>query len=110
MRRQPPGESIANGRFGRRHESVSIGIAIGTLGEIAVETRHDAVGAFGMRILALPLSDARSAGVGHDGGAHTEEDVENAITLRRGTHQFGTRADNQLRFQRMAGLLHGLND
>ena len=65
-----PAESQRNGYLGGNDESMRIGIAVGTLGKIAVEGCYYGIGLALIlgRDIALPLAYARAAGVRHDHG------------------------------------------
>ena len=89
------------------HEGVGVGVAVRTLGEVAVEAVNDAVLLLLLGALAGPLANARTAGVGEDVGAHLVEGVEHAVALEGVAHKLGARGDGQLALALDTGLDSG---
>ena len=63
------------------NEGKRIMITIGTTAEVSIKRGNDSILASIIFCMTLPLSDARTAGVGHDKSSNLLEVIEDAITL-----------------------------
>ena len=81
----------------RTDEGVGVGVAIGAAAEVTVERGHNRVLARVVVGVSLPLSDARTAGIGHDHTANLSEIFEDAVTFRRVADHLRAGVDDQLR-------------
>jgi hypothetical protein len=79
------------------NEGVGSGVGIVTTGEVTVVRRDDGVGLTLLDILTIPLSNARTAGVGKDDTAVLLEGLELTVTLDGGANLLGTRGDGEQR-------------
>ena len=70
-------------------------IAIGTLGKVTVERSHNRIDPKRIIGHTLPLSDTRTAGIGHHHTADTLQVLNHAVALSRAIYLFRTRIDNQ---------------
>ena len=103
-------ESETNGGFGRSHKSEGVGVAVGAARKVAVETRHNAVPTKWVVSLAVPLSDAGSAGVGHDDCTCLFENLNQTVALGSCPDEFGAGIDEKFCFQRVTGIAQCLHD
>ena len=95
-----PGESQGDDRLGRRDEGQRGGEAVVALGEVAVVRGDDGVDVALLDVVALPLADARSAGVGQHRGADPLEVGQQAVALDGGPDLLGAGGDHE---RRLAG-------
>jgi len=65
---------------------VSVGIGVVSSGEVSVVARHNAVLLTLGDVLPVPLSDARSAGVGQQNSAELTHRLRDAVALDGGTN------------------------
>ena len=91
------GERVGHHRLRRRHEAQRVGAAVVALGEVAVVRGDDHVDVVGADVVALPLADARAAGVGEHRRADRFEVGEQAVALDGGAHPLGAGSDEQRR-------------
>ena len=96
-----PGQRHAHDRLRRADERERVRVAVVAGREVAVERRDDRVRAR-RRVLALPLADARPAGVGEHGRADRLEIGEQSVALDRRAHLLGTGRDHERRLHRHA--------
>ena len=103
------GERVGDHRVGRRDERLRVGVAVVALREVAVVAVDDRVDLRRVEVGAVPLADARPAGVGEHGRADRLEVGEQAVALDRGPHLLGARRDEQLRLgpESLRGRLAG---
>ena len=96
-------------RVGARDEAQRVGVAVVPLREVAVVAVHDRVRLRRVEVLAVPLADARAAGVGQHGAADGLEVGEQAVPLDGGAGLLGARRDEELRLgpQALGGGLAG---
>ena len=73
-------------------------IAVGPLGEVAVERRDDRVRTLVVFRMAVPLADARPAGIGHHRAADRQQIVQQPVALGRLADLLRSGIDNQLGF------------
>lgn len=94
---------------GRSDEGVSGGISIVTAGEVAVVGGDDRVLLALLDVAAIPLANARSAGVGKDHTANLLERADLTIAGDGSTDLLGTGGDGELGlgFQTVLGSLTG---
>ncbi len=78
---QLAGEGVGDDDLRARDERGGLGIAVVSLGEVAVERGDDGVGGAIGDVVAFPLTDARTAGVGEDSGAELLEGSHLAVAL-----------------------------
>ena len=78
-------------------ESVGSGVGVVAASEVTVVGGDDGVGLALLHILAVPLSDARAAGVGQDDTAELLESLQLAITLNGSTDLLRARGDSEHR-------------
>lgn len=94
-------ESTGNGhgddQIGRRNERVGGGVGVVTASEVTVVRGDDRVGLTLLHVLAVPLTNARSAGVGEDDTAELLEGLELTITGDGGANLLGTGGDGEQR-------------
>ena len=79
----------------RPDERERSGVAVVALREVAVERRDDRVHLARLDVVALPLTDARAAGVREHGRADRLEVGEEAVALDGGAHLLRTRRDEE---------------
>src|SRR5207249_7955279 len=90
--------------LGARQERQGGRAAVVAAGEIPVEGRDDRVWLVATHVRALPLADARAAGVGEYGAAHLLERVEDPVTLDRLVDALGARRDQERNLRAEPGL------
>ena len=94
-------ESTGNGhgkdKIGRGDESVGGGVGIVTTGEVTVVGRDDRVGLTLLHILTVPLSNARTTGVGKDDTTEFFKSLKLAVTLNGGANLLRTRGNGEQR-------------
>ena len=81
--------------FRRGHKRVGIRITVRPFREIPVEGSHDGVGTGRIVGDPFPLSDTRSAGIGHDDSSHRLEIGNHTVAQRSAVNLFGTRIDDE---------------
>jgi len=84
-----------NDKIGRGNERVGGGVAIVATGEVTVVGREDRVSLALLDVLAIPLSNARAAGVGKNDTAELLEGLELTIAGDGSTNLLGTRGDDE---------------
>ena len=82
-----PAKAIAVTTSGDPYKSVGVGVAVCPLGEVPVETVHDAVLLLLLGAASRPLTNARSTSVGEHVGPHLIEGVKDAIALQGVAHE-----------------------
>ena len=110
------GEGVGDDHVGRRDERLGVGVAVVALREVAVVAVDDRVDLRRVEVGALPLADARAAGVGEHLAADRLEVGEEPVALDRGPHLLGAGRDEQLRLgpealgRRLPGDRRGAGD
>ena len=91
----PPGPR--DDGVGARDEAQGVGVAVVPLREVAVVAVDDRVRLRGVEVGAVPLADARAAGVGQHRAADRLEVGEEAVALDGGARLLGAGRDQELR-------------
>lgn len=84
------GNGHGDDQVGRGDESVGSRVGVVTASEVTVVGGDDGVGLALLHVLTVPLSNARTAGVGEDNTTELLESLKLAITLNGGTDLLGT--------------------
>ena len=107
VERQITGDGQCGHQFGRCNERMSIRVAVGPFGKVAVERRNDRVRTGVVLFVAGPLSDTGSAGVGHHNSADLQQRLQDSVAFGRIADLFRSRVDQQFRlgFQLFADRL-----
>lgn len=90
---QGSGQSESGGQFRGGDETVSGGVGVVTSGKVTVVRCDDGVLVAFLDVLAIPLTDARSAGVGQNGSAELAKCLGDAVAFDGGADLFGSRGD-----------------
>lgn len=80
---------------GRGDERVSGGVTVVSASEVSVEGRDDGVGSTLLDVLSVPLTDARTASVGHDNTAELLKGLELTIAGNGSANLLGTGGDGE---------------
>ncbi len=88
-----------NNKVGRRDEGVGGRVGVVTTGEVTVVGRDDRVGFALLDVLAIPLTDARTAGVGKDDTTEFLKSLKLAIALDGSTDLLGTGSNSEERLR-----------
>jgi len=91
------GNSHGDDQVGGGDESVGGGVGVVTASEVTVVGRDDGVGLTLLHILAVPLTNAGTAGVGENDTAKLLHGLKLAITGNGGANLFGTGSDGEHR-------------
>lgn len=89
------GNGHGDDQVGRGDESVGGGVGIVTTGEVTVVGGDDRVGLTLLDVLTIPLSNARTAGVGKDNTTVLLKGLELTIALNGSTDLLGTGGDGE---------------
>jgi hypothetical protein len=104
------GDSQGNNKVGRGDERVGGRVGIVTASEVTVVGRENRVGFALLHILAVPLSNARTAGIGEDDTTVLLEGLQLTITLNSSTNLLGTRGNGEERLGLQAMVEGVLSD
>ena len=85
----------SNDKVGGSDESVGSRVGIVTTSEVTVVRRDNGVGGTLLDILAVPLSNARTAGVGEDDTTELLKGLELTVTLNGSANLLGTRSNSE---------------
>ena len=103
------GEGHGGHDLGRGQEVHGVRVAVVTAAEVAVVRRQNGIGGSLLHvILALPLADAGTAGVGKDNAASLVESLEGTVTLKSGTNLLTAGGDVEIGSRLETSLLGGL--
>lgn len=91
------GNGHGKNKVGRSDESVGGGVGIVTTSEVTVVGRDDRVGLTLLHILTVPLSNARTTGVGKDDTTELLKSLKLAVTLNGGANLLRTRGNGEQR-------------
>ena len=85
---QSPRYGQCHGEFGTSDEGICVGIAVGTTAEVTVERGDNGVFAVVVIGVSAPLTDARTARIGHDDAANGPQVVKKTVAFGGETYLF----------------------
>lgn len=92
---QRAGDGHGDDEIGRGNEGVSSGVTVVSASEVTVVGRDDGVGLALLDVLAVPLTNARTAGVGKNNTAVLLKSLQLTITGNGGANLLGTGSNSE---------------